>query len=103
ARVCLLVVGRAVSAQSCALTDSSGFVDDFELPNGERWRVSTSAEGFRPSIVPRPGELRPSGARVRVTLRRGGVRLTGIVEDATGGTIEGALVSVEDAIGLGVA
>lgn len=103
AQVCLVVTGREVPAQRCATTDAAGFVDEFELAAGERWRIAVSANGHRPAVVPRPGELLPRGDRVQVTLRRGGVRVMGIVEDATGGTIEGALVRVEDASGAGMA
>lgn len=103
AQVCLLVTGREVAAQRCATTDAAGFVDELELAAGERWRIAVSADGHRPAVVPRPGELLPRGDRVQVTLRRGGVRVMGIVEDATGGTIEGALVRVEDASGAAMA
>ncbi|PRP96387.1 Nickel uptake substrate-specific transmembrane region [Enhygromyxa salina] len=103
AQVCLLLTGREVLAQRCAATDAGGFVDDLEVSAGERWRIAVSAEGYRPAMVPRPGELAPRGDHVQVTLRRGGVRVTGVVEDATGGTIEGALVRVEDASGAAMA
>ncbi|HVH98079.1 MAG TPA: carboxypeptidase-like regulatory domain-containing protein [Enhygromyxa sp.] len=103
AKVCLLVPGREVSAQRCETTDASGFVDALELAADERWRIAVSAEGHRPAVVPRLGELLPREDRVQVILRRGGVLVAGVVEDATGGTIEGALVRVEDASGAAMA
>lgn len=103
AKVCLLITGREIQAQRCETTDASGHVDAFELLAGERWQLACSAKGHRPALIPRPGELLPSGDRVQVTLRRGGTRVTGVVEDATGGTIEGALVRVENDSGAAMA
>jgi protocatechuate 3,4-dioxygenase beta subunit len=102
ARVCLIVPAHA-DGQRCTSTDARGLSDDLELPIGERWRIAVSAPGFRPSTIPVLGELEPTESRVRVILNPGGVRLSGRVEDATGGVIEGALVSVEDVGMVGMA
>lgn len=99
ARVCLVVAERSVADQRCVTTDSAGVADGLRLPTGERWRIAVSAEGFQPTVIPRPGSAEPRGELVRVTLRRGGVELSGVIEDATGGVIEGALVTIEAASG----
>ena len=97
ARVCLAIPARDDAGQRCVSTNARGLTEDFELPSGEAWRIGVSAIGHRPASIPRFGELEPKGALIRVTLAPGGSRLAGRIEDATGGVIEGAFVSVEDA------
>ncbi|MFV8750084.1 carboxypeptidase regulatory-like domain-containing protein [Nannocystaceae bacterium ST9] len=97
ARVCLAIPARSSAEQRCVTTDSAGLADGLEVPSGERWRIGVSAAGYRPASIPRLGELEPSEGLVRVILTPGGSRIAGRIEDATGGVIEGAFVSVVDA------
>lgn len=50
---------------------------------------------------PKPARLdeHPSTEQIELSAVEGGARLRGRIEDATGGVIEGAFVSVEDADG----
>ena len=103
ARVCLVIAARDAAAQRCTSTDPQGIADGLQPPGDQRWRIGVSAPGYRPATIPRLGEAQPSGARIRVTLVEGGTRLRGRIEDATGGVIEGAFVSVEDETGASLA
>jgi len=97
------VVGATVCVESrfnteryCAVTDEDGRFELADLPDGPV-AVTANAWGFSPM----PGELgarhinvradNPT-ARVSLRLRVGGVEIRGIVKDATGGVVEGALV-----------
>lgn len=102
AQVCLMIAAQP-TAQRCASADSQGIVEGLRLPNDERWRIGVSASGYRPATIPRLGQPEPRDALIRVMLTEGGTKLRGRIEDATGGVIEGAFVSVEDPSGASLA
>src|SRR5690606_34568846 len=53
--------------------------------------------------APRLGQPEPSASPIKITLTEGGTQLRGRIEDATGGVIEGAFVTVEEASGASFA
>lgn len=101
AQVCALASSWAL-APGCARSERDGAYRIGGLPGGRR-RVSASAPGFVPGLFVR-GEgagrrewllLRPGleARGVDLTLAAGGVEVVGVVQDLSGGAIEGALVS----------
>jgi protocatechuate 3,4-dioxygenase beta subunit len=90
ARVC--VAPRAAAcceALSCTFSDGTGhFVLE---PNAERAMVFASLPGYRPLSKKLHAPL--DAGPLLLTLRAGGVRITGVVADASGGPIAGAWLS----------
>ncbi|MFO7562112.1 MAG: carboxypeptidase regulatory-like domain-containing protein [Enhygromyxa sp.] len=105
ARVCAWLIGderRVVEALAarCRLTDADGRYRLEPLEPG-RYRVSASAAGKLPAVWKGPdeagGEILHLGAneartKVDIALAQGGLELSGVVLDVSGGPIEGALV-----------
>lgn len=83
---------------SCTTTDEQGryFIGDLF---GVDYNVSASAPRYRPTVwrVDADSRIRLTAGQQRtgidITLREGGVLVEGVVMDAAGGVIEGALVS----------
>lgn len=104
ARVCAfprgaLLVLADVRAPACAEAGRDGhYAIEGLLPG--RWLVHASAAEHQPAGWPGPAGrsdlfLRPAEVRtgVDLALARGGVLLSGVVKDITGGVVEGALVT----------
>jgi protocatechuate 3,4-dioxygenase beta subunit len=106
ARVCAELYSQQISAQDvrdpiCTTADDKGRYALKNLYAGE-YEVAASAKTFRPGSYhpdgphdPKTFELKPSQDKtgVDIALRAGGVEITGVVSDVSGGPIAHALVT----------
>ena len=92
------------AAPQCSETGPDGFYALTGLPP-RRHAIHASAPRHQPARLGADLSLRPGEHRDRVdlTLAPGGVRVTGVVQDLSGGVIEGAWVANGDGRGLATA
>ena len=98
--VSLAPLGEDAGEPRTVTTDVGGSWAMKELPAG-RYSLSATAPGYLAGL--RPGlTLRASSdnAGLDLSLERGGVTLSGVVEDKTGGVVEGALVQLTPQSGI---
>ena len=88
------------TSPTTAVTDASGNWSLGTVPAG-RYRISASAPGYLAGALE---EVRlvaeDANAGLDIGLERGGARLSGTIADATGGTVDGALVTVAPITGV---